>query len=60
MDGPAIEPIAESFCEPTLKNVGVPSIVFTIGFNKPPRSNSCAEIFLSNGYEMKRKSEMLY
>lgn len=29
----------------TLRNVGVPSIVFTIGFSKPPRSNSCAEIF---------------
>lgn len=44
--GLVVEPDAESLCEDTLKNVGVPSIVFTIGFNKPPRSNSCAEIFL--------------
>lgn len=29
----------------TLRKVGVPSIVFTIGFSKPPRSNSWAEIF---------------
>lgn len=35
-----------SFCGLILKKVGVPSIVFTIGFNRPPRSNSCAEIFL--------------
>jgi hypothetical protein len=28
----------------TDRNVGVPSIVFTMGFRRPPRSNSCAEI----------------
>lgn len=26
------------------RKVGVPSIVLTIGFRRPPRSNSCAEI----------------
>lgn len=41
------EPCADSFCELILKNVGVPSIVLTIGFSRPPRSNSCAEIFLT-------------
>lgn len=40
------DPETISFCELILKNVGVPSIVFTIGFNRPPRSNSCADIFL--------------
>lgn len=30
-----------------LKNVGVPSIVLTIGLSNPPRSNSWAEIFLT-------------
>ena len=28
-----------------LKNVGVPSMVVTNGLVRPPRSNSCAEIF---------------
>jgi hypothetical protein len=28
----------------TDRKVGVPSIVFTMGFRRPPRSNSCAEI----------------
>ena len=40
------EPADESFWLAMLRKVGVPSIVFTIGFNNPPRSNSCAEIFL--------------
>lgn len=40
------DPETISFCELILKNVGVPSIVFTMGLSKPPRSNSCAEIFL--------------
>lgn len=35
-----------SCCGLILKNVGVPSMVFTIGFNKPPFSNSWADIFL--------------
>lgn len=30
---------------PTDRNVGVPSIVLTMGLTRPPRSNSCAEIF---------------
>lgn len=52
----AVEPIVESFCGQTLKNVGVPSMVFTMGFNKPPRSNSCAEIFLSKRKEKDREN----
>lgn len=38
--------LCRSCCEFMLRKVGVPSIVFTMGFNKPPRSNSWAEIFL--------------
>lgn len=41
-----IDPVDESFCELMLRKVGVPSMVLTIGFNSPPRSNSWAEIFL--------------
>lgn len=37
-----------SFCSPMLRKVGVPSMVFTMGFSRPPRSNSWAEIFLEN------------
>lgn len=36
----------QSFVVPMLRKVGVPSMVLTIGFSKPPRSNSCADIFL--------------
>lgn len=36
----------DSFCVSTLRNVGVPSIVLTIGFSRPPLSNSCADILL--------------
>lgn len=36
----------DSFCVPTLRNVGVPSIVLTIGLRRPPLSNSWADIFL--------------
>lgn len=43
-------PEAISFGGQTLKNVGVPSIVLTIGLSKPPRSNSCADIFLLNQF----------
>lgn len=43
------EPIMESLCELMLRKVGVPSMVLTIGFSRPPRSNSCAEIFLHDG-----------
>lgn len=39
-------PREQSFGVPILRKVGVPSIVLTIGFNRPPRSNSCADIFL--------------
>lgn len=49
------DPETISFCELILKNVGVPSIVFTMGFNKPPRSNSCADIFLFVWHRQKRK-----
>lgn len=40
------EPAENSFCVLMLRKVGVPSMVFTMGFSSPPRSNSCAEIFL--------------
>lgn len=47
-----LPPDASSWCDAQLvlswlgvtRNVGVPSIVVTIGFVRPPRSNSCAEI----------------
>lgn len=39
--GPAGWPVSPG---DTLRKVGVPSIVLTIGFRRPPRSNSCAEI----------------
>lgn len=37
-------PLTAESAEPVRK-VGVPSMVLTMGFKSPPRSNSCAEIF---------------
>lgn len=53
----------DSLCVSTLKNVGVPSMdVFTIGFNKPPLSNSCADIFLQRirGLKFTTRSHEIY
>lgn len=43
----------DSFCGLMLRKVGVPSMVFTIGFNRPPRSNSWADIFLQAKKDIK-------
>lgn len=54
------DPETISFCELILKNVGVPSIVFTMGFNKPPRSNSCADIFLLGEHNRNEVEHILF
>lgn len=54
------DPETISFCELILKNVGVPSIVFTMGFSKPPRSNSCADIFLLGKHNQNEVEHIIF